>query len=413
MKNKFLVKNLLVLIFMVQFSLFAQDSPRLITISKTLGNVIDAKEKTKYALFDEYTDDEFKEAKFFKNPDKSLFLVIYFKDGTKNKRLLTEAEYYAYKKHIEKRKINYNEIDSTMFCVVKLTDESSISGKVISVFEKEIEVKTKYLGQIIIPKKNITEIVVLKSYGKQANKFWLPNPHDSRHFFSPTARNLPKGEGYFQDIYLVFLFSNYGITDYLTIGGGCSIIPGLGIDEQAYFFNTKIGFNLNEKFSLGGGILYGNIPYTEEVEIPEEITIPIANTFPERDTTVFYNTYEYYYHRKNAGILFGVGTYGTSENNLTFGMGYAYIEDNPLKNPIYMLGGMFRLSRRTALITENWLFFEDHSDGTFASPLISYGIRFFGEKMSLDFAFIQAPGEKWIDKIIFPGIPYLDFVLKF
>ena len=413
MKKLYIIKSIFVLLIAVQFSANAQDSPKQITISKIVGDVIDADEKIDLELFDEYAADEFKEAKFFKNPDNSRFLVIYLKNGTENKKPLTESEYYAYKKHIEKRKINYSEIDSSMYCVVKLTDESSISGKITTVYEKKIEINTKYLGKIMISKKDITEVVVLNSEGKQANKYWLPNPHDSRHFFAPTARNLPKGEAYFQDIYLLLLNGNYGLTDYLTVGGGFSVVPGLGIDEQVYLLNIKLGFDFGENFSLGGGILYANIPNGEEIVFEEELTIPIMNSSPPRDTTVIHNTYEYISGRMNAGIAFGVATYGNRENNITFGMGYAYIEDIQVKNPIYMLGGMCRLSRKSALVTENWLLFEEHEDGTFASPIISYGVRFFGEKMSLDFAFLQIPGEKMLDQLIFPGIPYVDFVLKF
>ena len=41
--------------------------------------------------------------------------------------------------------------------------------------------------------------------------------------------------------------------------------------------------------------------------------------------------------------------------------------------------------------------------------LISYGLRFFGEKTSVDFAFFNILD----DDAIFPGIPYLGFVWNF
>ncbi|UCE05773.1 MAG: hypothetical protein JSW07_19615 [bacterium] len=54
-------------------------------------------------------------------------------------------------------------------------------------------------------------------------------------------------------------------------------------------------------------------------------------------------------------------------------------------------------------MTENWLL-----PGV-DNPLISYDMRFFGEKLSVDLALINVIG----DGIIFPGIPYVDFVFNF
>ncbi|MCK4661763.1 MAG: hypothetical protein KAT68_02770 [Bacteroidales bacterium] len=420
MKKLIIIQNFIILLVIIPFIFNAQDSLKLKTISKNVGEIIDAEERKEYKLFDEYADDIFNEAQFFENPDKSKLLVIYFKDGTKKEKVLTQTEYFEYQTQINKRFINYDGIDSALFCIIKLYDESSISGKIIEVLEKEIKVRTKYMGLITIPKNRIFELVVLKSNGKQFNKFWMPNPHDSRHYFAPTARNMPKGVGYFQDIYLLIMSANYAITDYLTIGGGLSIVPGISADRQGYFIYPKAGFDLTEKISVGGGLLYANIPDREEIKTLEEITIPIYFGPVEKDTTVIDTAYNYINHRINVGILFGVGTYGNQENNVTLGMGYAYFKDDILKVPVFMFGGMCRLSRRTALVTENWIYtvpykylWEGREKRNHTSVIISYGIRFFGERMSVDLAFFQITGEMGIGEFIFPGIPYLDFVVKF
>jgi len=71
--------------------------------------------------------------------------------------------------------------------------------------------------------------------------------------------------------------------------------------------------------------------------------------------------------------------------------------------PMLMIGGQTRLSRRMSLVTENWVF--PGAD----DALISYGCRFFGETMSIDLGFLNVLGEG----ALFPGIPYIDFVVKF
>ena len=67
-----------------------------------------------------------------------------------------------------------------------------------------------------------------------------------------------------------------------------------------------------------------------------------------------------------------------------------------------MLGGDYRLSKRISFITENWGV--PGADGV----LISYGLRFFGEKLSVDLALLNSTSD-----FLFPGIPYVDFVVNF
>ncbi|MCK4822692.1 hypothetical protein KA005_43415 [bacterium] len=423
MKKLIIIKNLIIFLVIIQFASYAQDSRKVKIVSKKVGEIIDAEERKKYELFNEFDNTEFKEAQFFENKDKSKILVIYFNDGTKTEKTLTQTEYFEYQTQINKRPINYEEIDSTMTCIVKLIDESSISGIIVDIQEKEIKMRTRYMGLITIPKKRILDIVVLQLDGKQFSKYWMPNPHDSRHFFAPTARSMPKGEGYFQDIYLVVVSANYGFTDYLTIGGGLSIIPGISAKEQGYFIYPKVGFDLTEKISIGGGFIYVNFPGYEDNMIEDTITIPVVyNGQIIGDTTMLWVIdEESTLYRSNAGIMFAVGTYGNRENNITLGVGYAYLIDEFLKHPIIMVGGMYRLSRRSALVTENWFMrswheadeWDDYTTGYYNTSIISYGIRFFGERMSIDLAFFQITGEMGFDEFIFPGIPYLDFVVKF
>ena len=66
-----------------------------------------------------------------------------------------------------------------------------------------------------------------------------------------------------------------------------------------------------------------------------------------------------------------------------------------------MVGGESRLSRRVALLTENY-FGAGSNDG-----LLMYGVRFLGEKFSVDLALMNS-----VRSPVFPGFPYVDFVIK-
>ena len=102
-------------------------------------------------------------------------------------------------------------------------------------------------------------------------------------------------------------------------------------------------------------------------------------------------------------VLYGTGTWGTTDRSLTCGIGYGMVDGKIADKPMIVLGGEKRLTRRMAFVTENWII-----PGV-DNALISYGIRFLTEKFTTDFALLNTTGKD----AIFPGIPYIDFVYNF
>ena len=148
-----------------------------------------------------------------------------------------------------------------------------------------------------------------------------------------------------------------------------SLIPGLGIDNQIFFFTPKIGLKTTERTNFAAGALILKLP--------------------DDSPTV--------------GILYGVGSWGTPDVSFTAGFGYGFVDGDLGQKPMIMLGGEKRLSRRIAFVTENWII------PGLEQPLISYGLRFFGEGLSVDIGLFNMIGED----MIFPGAPMFDFVFNF
>ena len=94
----------------------------------------------------------------------------------------------------------------------------------------------------------------------------------------------------------------------------------------------------------------------------------------------------------SVGILYGVGTFGTREAAFTIGSGWGYATNGRTgglsNDPVIVIGGESRVSRRVKLVTENWLFFGGGSGGA-----ISGGVRFIGDRLSADLGMIGAVGE--------------------
>jgi hypothetical protein len=105
----------------------------------------------------------------------------------------------------------------------------------------------------------------------------------------------------------------------------------------------------------------------------------------------------------------GFGTYGNNNNNITGALGWGWADGEFSPKPVIIISGMTRVSRRIAFISENWLIPNIDEDESYTG-LISYGIRFLGEKTSIDLAFIN---NRDIAEEIIIGIPWLDFVINF
>jgi len=256
--------------------------------------------------------------------------------------------------------------------IVKTKDGSKFLGRITEVRKNDIQFKTKLMS-LAIPIRSIKEITVVPRKQIKSGEYWFENPNATRLLFAPTARMLKKGEGYFSDYYLFFPGVAYGVSDNVTIGGGVSVFPFVGLENQLFYFTPKIGLPAVGKVKLAAGALLFKIPDFDDGGSPL------------------------------VGILYGVGTVGSTDQSLTFGLGYGFVDNDLAEKPMVMIGGEKRLSRKIALVSENWVI--PGAD----QPLVSYGVRFFGEKLSVDLAFLSTIG----DDMFFSGIPYIDFVMNF
>lgn len=227
-------------------------------------------------------------------------------------------------------------------------------------------------GVLTLARAEIAELRPLKGGVVRSGQYWPADPSDSRLFFAPTARMLRRGEGYFSDTYIFFANAVGGVTDHVTLGGGMSLFPSNDITNNVFYLTPKVGVVSTETFSLATGALIGYIPHIVDSR---------ATSF---------------------GVLYGVATAGSAQTSATFGAGWGYLNGHFGQDAALMLGGSTRVARRISLLTENY-YITGVNDGA-----VSYGIRFFGDKLSTDLAFFNSPHD-WL----FPGIPFVSFAVKF
>ncbi len=253
---------------------------------------------------------------------------------------------------------------------VELKNGIILIGTVLSETETQMELQIVDLGILTIEKEKIKSIVPLGQTKKTPKAYWFKNPHATRLLFAPTAIPLKKGEGYYQNIYIVANMFNYGVANNFSIGGGFDFIT-LFSEDMAPLLNVNIksGFQVSENLHLGVGGLY----------------VGMIDEF-------------------SAGIIYGLGTYGSYNTNATLGLGWGFVDGTFQEKPFIMIGGMARVSEKLWLVSENWIV---------PTPeyylVVSYGLRFAAKRIAVDLAFINS---KDIYQELFIGIPFVDFVIK-
>lgn len=264
--------------------------------------------------------------------------------------------------------------------VVTLNDGSTISGKLMSISDQEIVIQSATMGEVRLAKSNVKSMTLVSDQDMKATGVWFTNPNPTKYLIGSSAIPLQKNTGYYQNTWVFLNSFCYGITNNISISAGFEIFSILAGGEGPFVFyiNPKASFKIAENFYAGANILYAN-------------SIRTVDEFG------------------GLGTLNGFATYGNTNNNITCAIGWGWAEDNFSSKPLITLSGMTRVSKRIGLVSENWLVPEVGEDGGYYG-VFSYGIRFLGEKTSIDLAFINNPD---IASEIIIGVPWLDFVVNF
>jgi len=266
-------------------------------------------------------------------------------------------------------------IDSTNLYQIETVDGNSYLGNIISDDGKYFEFNTGRFGIIKFPKDQLKSILKIEKQKVVKGKLWFENPQSTRYFWSPNGYGLKKGEGYYQNIWVLWNQASVGLTNNFSVGVG--IIPLFlfgGGEFTPLFIVPKFSIPIvKDKFNVGAGILAGTIG------------LQSGGGF---------------------GLVYGISTYGTRNNNLTLGLGYGYAGGDWASRPLINIGGMVRISSKTYFLTENYFI---GFDGEWAG-FISAGARSIISKVGLDYGlFIPVSSE--IEGLY--ALPWLGLTIPF
>lgn len=264
-------------------------------------------------------------------------------------------------------------VQDTSTVRIETTDGNEFIGEIVGQDSLKIYLKTQNLGEISVFKSNIKSQEKIKIQQIKDGRLWFENPQSSRYFWSPNGYGLKEGEGYYQNIWVLWNQFSYGISDNFSLGGGIIPLFLFAGGPTPVFLTPKISIPIEgDRFNIGAGALLGTVLGESE---------------------------------SGFGIVYGISTFGTRDNNVTFGMGYGFAGGEWASSPLISVSGMFRLSSRGYFITENY-----YIDGGGESVvLLTLGGRWIIKKAALDFGLVLPVAD--IGEFI--AVPWLGFTIPF
>ncbi len=254
---------------------------------------------------------------------------------------------------------------------LNLRDGSELYGAVVAETVDSLTFKTVSGLTLTVARKQVKSIDGLT--GRVIDgEYRRVDPNRTRLLLAPTGRPLRAGQGYISAYEIFFAFLSVGVTDFLSFAGGMTLLPGA--EDQLFFLAPKLTLPLHsEAVNIGAGVVYGNI---------------------------------FSSNSSGAGIVYGVGTFGSQYAAVTVGLGYGFAGGEFASKPVFVLGGETQVSSNIKLVTENW--FPAGTD----FKLLSFGIRFFGEHLAADLGFMYPLSDEG-GMSGFPFFPWVGFAYNF
>ena len=291
---------------------------------------------------------------------------------------------------------SYEKLTLDTMIVVETVNGSVFIGNALEIKNNCLVLFSNTYGVVDVKMNSIAKISKMNDYLASQKTERFKNPNATRYFFAPSSIPIRKGEGYYQNAYLLANSLNVGVTNNISVGGGV-VIPLL------FYVTPKVSYKIGKNLYAGAGVLF---------------------------TQSFIQGFDL-----SAGIGYGLVTIGNIEHNFTIGGGYGFAKMNKeykeTPMPIVTLNGMMRISKKLSLVTENWLiprggynievertdslgqkiYDMQYLNKNFYSYAASVGLRLMpGIKTSVDFSVVAIKANPNNNLFV---IPYLDFVYKF
>lgn len=212
--------------------------------------------------------------------------------------------------------------DSTQQYRIETVDGNEYIGFIVEQNNDVVIFKTERMGTITLLKADIKKIALINVSQLKNGEYWFENPQSTRYFWQPNAYGLKKGEGYYQNVWILFNQVSVGITDNVSIGAGIVPLFLFAGASSPIWITPKVSIPIKrDKVNISGGALMGTI-------LGEE--------------------------NSNFGIAYSTITFGSRDKNISLGGGYGYAGGDWADAPTFSLSAMIRVGKRGYFLTENY-----------------------------------------------------------
>jgi hypothetical protein len=266
-----------------------------------------------------------------------------------------------------------NQPDSLTY-YIETNDGNIFTGKILDRDSMNILFNVDKYGELNILISEIKEMHPLDIKKLKGDKYWYDNPQSSRYFFSTNGYGLKKGEGYYQNVWVLFNSFSVGLNNFISIGGGIVPLFLFAGAPTPIWFTPKFSIPISkDKVNLGAGALIGTV-------LGEDYT--------------------------GFGILYGIATLGSRDKNVSLGLGYGYAGGDWVKSPVINLNTMLRTGPKGYFISENYFIITAET----TALIFSFGGRSIIKKVGLDYGLIVPIIS---DMGQFIAIPWLGITIPF
>ena len=257
---------------------------------------------------------------------------------------------------------------------IETVDGNIYSGQIIASDSVNITLYEDQLGQINILRSQIKEMYPIDPKKIKEGKYWFDNPQATRYFYAPNGYALQAGEGYYQNVWVLFNSFAVGITDHFSLGAGVVPLFLFAGAPTPVWVTPKFSIPISkDEISIGAGALAGAI-------VGEE--------------------------KSGFGILYGLSTFGSKDKNISLGLGYGYAGGDWANTPMINLSAMIRTGAQGYFLTENYFI---RSGGT-TTAIIWLGGRQIIRDAGLDYGLMIPIYSEMED---FIAIPWLGITIPF
>ena len=263
--------------------------------------------------------------------------------------------------------------DTVNLHMIETTDGNQYIGEIVFEDEKAVRLKTQGLGEIKLSRVYIRKIEPVDQEKLIDDDYWPEHPQATKYFWGNSGYGLRKGEGFYQNVWIMLNQVSVGVTDHFSISGG--IVPAFLFagSPTPVWITPKVSIPVVEnKFNLGAGALAGYV-------------IGESNS--------------------GIGIFYGLSTFGSRDKNLSIGLGYGIAGGSLANLPVISVSGMTRIGKKGYILSENYFI-----PATPRLFLLSFGGKSILNTIGLDYG-LFVPIYEDLDTFI--AIPWLGLTIPF